>query len=67
MSLSFVLFVGGQVAYVSPLYRKYIQIRIAAWWENLFVTQFLNSNLLSNYIADISSVHCLTENIRSAC
>ncbi|KAE8973514.1 hypothetical protein PR001_g26288 [Phytophthora rubi] len=32
VSLSFVLFVGGQVAYVSPSYRNHIQTRIAAWW-----------------------------------
>ncbi|EGZ15299.1 hypothetical protein PHYSODRAFT_561151 [Phytophthora sojae] len=33
-SLCFVLFVAGQAAYVSPLYREYIQAKVAAWWES---------------------------------
>ncbi|GMF45931.1 unnamed protein product [Phytophthora fragariaefolia] len=32
MSLIFVLFIGGQAAYVSPLYRDYIQAKVATWW-----------------------------------
>ncbi|GMF65777.1 unnamed protein product [Phytophthora lilii] len=32
VAVCFVLFIGGQAAYMTPLYRNYVQPMIATWW-----------------------------------
>ncbi|ETP09257.1 hypothetical protein F441_14868 [Phytophthora nicotianae CJ01A1] len=32
VALCFVLFIGGQAAYVSPLYKNHLQSLVASWW-----------------------------------